>query len=209
MGTIALAHPVATGETMGGTRCPSRKRPRLGRLLRSAFGPVLAHVAVASSRREAAASHAYPSPRALGCDPAGAPGSTGTQKALQVLLVDDDVALRMLYRFNLEASGARVVEAEDGESALQLLAGELPDVVLLDVMMPGLDGWAVAERLRAEERTRWLPLIFITALAEDEARSRGLALGAVGYLVKPFNPTKLAAEVEAILATASEDRGSS
>lgn len=117
----------------------------------------------------------------------------------RVLLVDDDPALRMLYRFNLEASGVEVVEAEDGEAALEQLGHDLPDVVLLDVMMPGIDGWAVAERLAADERLRGVPLIFITAHASDEARARGLRLGAAGYLTKPFNPVLLADEIERIL----------
>jgi CheY-like chemotaxis protein len=117
----------------------------------------------------------------------------------RVLLVDDDAALRLLYRFNLEASGVEVVEVADGESALAWLAAELPDVVLLDVMMPGLDGWTVAARLAADLRMRNLPVIFITAVADDAARARGLALGAIGYLVKPFNPVTLADEIEKLL----------
>jgi CheY-like chemotaxis protein len=121
-------------------------------------------------------------------------------RSLHVLLVDDDPSLRLLCRFNLEASGMTVTEAEDGEAALRSLADELPDVVLLDVMMPRLDGWAVAERLRRDERTRAVPVVFITARAEDDARARGLALGAVGYLVKPFNPATLAEQIADLLA---------
>jgi two-component system cell cycle response regulator len=119
---------------------------------------------------------------------------------LRVLLVDDDAALRALYRFNLEASGVEVQEAADGESALNLLEGTLPDVVLLDVMMPGIDGWDVADRLAANPRTAHLPVIFITALADDEARARGASSGAIGYLTKPFNPVQLADEIESLLA---------
>jgi CheY-like chemotaxis protein len=125
--------------------------------------------------------------------------------SLRVLLVDDDPSLRTLYRFNLEASGMSVVEAPDGETALELLTGGLPDVVLLDVMMPGIDGWEVAVRLAAEPRTAKLPIIFITALADDEARARGLNSGAIGYLTKPFNPVRLAAEIESFLAAAGRD----
>jgi CheY-like chemotaxis protein len=123
-------------------------------------------------------------------------------RSRRVLLVDDDPALRMLYRFNLEASGVDVVEAEDGESALALLERDLPDVVLLDVMMPGIDGWTVAERLARDDRLRALPVIFVTARASDEARARGLRLGAAGYLTKPFNPVSLADEIERILERA-------
>ena len=119
----------------------------------------------------------------------------------RVLIVEDDPALRTLYRFNLEASGIAVDEAPDGETALRMLAeGELPDVVLLDVMMPGIDGWTVAERLAADERTAGLPIVFVTARAEDASRVRGLALGAAAYLTKPFNPVLLAEEVERAIA---------
>jgi CheY-like chemotaxis protein len=127
-------------------------------------------------------------------------------RSRRVLLVDDDPALRMLYRFNLEASGVDVVEAEDGESALALLQRDLPDVVLLDVMMPGIDGWTVAERLARDDRLRELPVIFITARASDEARARGLRLGAAGYLTKPFNPVLLADEIERILERARKGK---
>jgi two-component system alkaline phosphatase synthesis response regulator PhoP len=131
--------------------------------------------------------------------------TTAAVTTRRVLLVDDDPALRTLYRFNLEVSGMEVNEAADGESALAALAGELPDVVLLDVMMPGLDGWAVAEQIAADPRTRSLPVIFITARAEDDARRRGLELGAIGYLTKPFNPVSLADEIEKILRRQSLD----
>jgi two-component system phosphate regulon response regulator PhoB len=125
----------------------------------------------------------------------------------RVLLVDDDAALRVIYRFNLETDGVSVVEAADGETALARIdeQQELPDVVLLDVMMPGLDGWDVAARLRADPRTRDLPIIFVTARAEEEARRRGEALGASGYLVKPLNPAFLADEIDRLLAARDED----
>jgi CheY-like chemotaxis protein len=125
----------------------------------------------------------------------------------RVMLVDDDASLRMMYRFNLEASGVEVMEAGDGEAALELLQTELPDVILLDVMMPGIDGWEVAARLASDPRTRELPMIFITARADDAARSRGLGLGAAGYLTKPFNPVSLADEIERILDGADSQRG--
>jgi CheY-like chemotaxis protein len=123
----------------------------------------------------------------------------------RVLLVDDDAALRTLYRFNLEASGMEVVEAPDGESALERVRERLPDVVLLDVMMPGIDGWEVARRLASDPLTARVPIIFITALADDASREQGVNSGAIGYLVKPFNPVQLASEIEALLAAAADD----
>jgi CheY-like chemotaxis protein len=99
----------------------------------------------------------------------------------------------------------QVVEAADGESALKLLQGDLPDVVLLDVMMPGIDGWELAARLAADPHTSKLPVIFITALADDEARARGERSGAIGYLTKPFNPVLLAEEIESLLTRVADD----
>lgn len=140
-----------------------------------------------------------------GSEPETEAHSTAAERTLHVLLVDDDAPLRALYRFNLEASGMAVTEAEDGTAALELLEGALPDVVLLDVMMPGIDGWEVAARLAADPRTATLPVIFITALADDAARARGESSGAIGYLTKPFNPVQLADEVEALLAAAERE----
>jgi two-component system phosphate regulon response regulator PhoB len=143
---------------------------------------------------------AEPQQRALAQPPVSQPVDS-----LRILLVDDDASLRSLYRFNLEVSGMSVVEAADGETALKLLRDALPDVVLLDVMMPGIDGWEVAERIAVDPRTAKLPIIFITALADDEARARGSKSGAVGYLAKPFNPVRLADDVAALLAAAKRD----
>jgi two-component system, OmpR family, alkaline phosphatase synthesis response regulator PhoP len=120
----------------------------------------------------------------------------------RVLLIDDDDALRMLYRFNLEASGLTVLEAADGETALRLLSEDLPDVILLDVMMPGIDGWEVARRLADDARTCCLPVIFISARADDAALAQGRELGAVGYLTKPFNPVTLSEQIEDFVAAA-------
>jgi len=89
-----------------------------------------------------------------------------------------------------------VVEASDGPSGLEKARQERPDVVLLDVMMPGLDGWQVAEELLDDERTKGIPIIFLTARAEFRDRARGLDLGGVDYITKPFNPIELAPLVE-------------
>jgi two-component system, OmpR family, alkaline phosphatase synthesis response regulator PhoP len=117
----------------------------------------------------------------------------------KVLVVDDEAPIRLLCRVNLEAEGMDVLEAADGERGLELARAEKPDVVLLDVMMPGMDGWQVAERLVEDAETTDIPLVFLTARAELRDRARGLELGGVDYITKPFNPTELATVVEGLL----------
>jgi DNA-binding response OmpR family regulator len=117
----------------------------------------------------------------------------------RVLVVDDEPSIRLLCRVNLTAAGMEVVEAVDGNDALELARTEAPDIVLLDVMMPGIDGWKVAGELAADELTRDLPIVFLTARAERADRERGHDLGGVGYLLKPFDPVMLAALVETTL----------
>src|ERR1700704_1667709 len=92
-----------------------------------------------------------------------------------------------------------VIEASDGPTGLEQARENTPDVVLLDVMMPGLDGWRVAEELLADERTQDIPIIFLTARAEFRDRARGLDIGGVDYVTKPFNPLELAPLVEDLL----------
>ena len=113
-----------------------------------------------------------------------------------VLVVDDEAPIRLLCRVNLEAEGMTVLEAADGEQGLELARGQLPDVVLLDVMMPGRSGWEVAEELLADEETSEIPIIFLTARAEIRDRAKGIDLGGVDYVTKPFNPVELAPLVE-------------
>ena len=98
-----------------------------------------------------------------------------------------------------------MLEAADGNTGLDLARAEQPDVVLLDVMMPGLDGWRVAEELLEDDRTRGIPIIFLTARAEFRDRARGLDIGGVDYVTKPFNPLELASLVRDLLARI--DRG--
>ena len=119
---------------------------------------------------------------------------------VQVLVIDDEAPIRLLCRVNLEAEGLEVLEAADGTTGLDLARAEQPDVVLLDVMMPGLDGWRVAEELLEDDRTRGIPIIFLTARAEFRDRARGLDIGGVDYVTKPFNPVELAPLVRGLLA---------
>ena len=118
----------------------------------------------------------------------------------KVLVIDDEAPIRLLCRVNLEAEKMDVIEAPDGPTGLERAREQRPDVVLLDVMMPGLDGWRVAESLLDDERTSEIPIIFLTARAEFRDRARGLDIGGVDYVTKPFNPLELAPLVRELLA---------
>ena len=117
----------------------------------------------------------------------------------RVLVIDDEAPIRLLCRVNLEAEGMSVLEAADGPSGLEKARAEAPDVVLLDVMMPGLDGWRVAEDLLDDPRTAAIPIVFLTARAELRDRARGIDLGGIDYVTKPFNPVELAPLVRNLL----------
>jgi DNA-binding response OmpR family regulator len=117
----------------------------------------------------------------------------------RVLVIDDEAPIRLLCRVNLEAERMEVLEAADGPTGLDEAQEHQPDVILLDVMMPGLDGWRVAERLLDDERTNEIPIIFLTARAEFRDRARGLDIGGVDYVTKPFNPLDLAPLVRQLL----------
>ncbi|MDX6427090.1 MAG: hypothetical protein QOD52_2495 [Gaiellaceae bacterium] len=123
--------------------------------------------------------------------------------ATRVLVIDDEAPIRLLCRVNLEAEGMEVLEAADGPSGLETARAEIPDVILLDVMMPGLDGWRVAEELLDDERTQAIPIVFLTARAELRDRARGIDLGGVDYVTKPFNPVELAPLVRSLLTRVS------
>ena len=112
--------------------------------------------------------------------------------AARVLVVDDEAPIRLLCRVNLEAENMVVLEAGDGPTGLEAARRERPDVILLDVMMPGLDGWRVAEELLEDPATSNIPIVFLTARAELRDRARGLDLGGLDYVTKPFNPVELA-----------------
>jgi DNA-binding response OmpR family regulator len=116
-----------------------------------------------------------------------------------VLVIDDEAPIRLLCRVNLEAEGIDVMEAEDGPAGLEKARSGQPDVVLLDVMMPGLDGWRVAEELLDDSTTHDIPIIFLTARAEFRDRAKGLDIGGVDYVTKPFNPLELAPLVRELL----------
>jgi CheY-like chemotaxis protein len=118
-----------------------------------------------------------------------------------VLVVDDERAIRLLCRVNLVASGIDVLEASDGSEALAVTREQRPDLVLLDVMMPGgIDGWQVARELAQDDETRDIPVVFLTARADPADKRLGEQLGGVGYLVKPFDPVSIGEYVQDVLA---------
>jgi CheY-like chemotaxis protein len=129
----------------------------------------------------------------------GAGGGRREEAAPLVLVVDDERSIRTICRVNLEGDGLAVTEATDGAEALETVRRARPSLVLLDVMMPGVDGWGVAEQLAADDETREIPVVFLSARAADEDRLRAQELGAVGYVVKPFDPLKLAGLVREVL----------
>jgi two-component system, OmpR family, phosphate regulon response regulator PhoB len=118
---------------------------------------------------------------------------------LTVLVVEDERDIADLVRYHAEKAGMRVVHAADGGTALRLARAELPDVVILDLMLPGLDGLEVCRQLRREAATRRLPIIMLTARGEEVDRVVGLELGADDYVVKPFSPRELIARIRAVL----------
>ncbi|HXV57515.1 MAG TPA: response regulator [Gaiellaceae bacterium] len=117
----------------------------------------------------------------------------------RVLVIDDEAPIRLLCRVNLEAEGMAVSEAGDGPSGVDRARLDQPDLVLLDVMMPGLDGWRVAEMLLDDPVTREIPIVFLTARADIRDRARGMDAGGLDYITKPFNPVELAELVRGVL----------
>jgi two-component system phosphate regulon response regulator PhoB len=123
-----------------------------------------------------------------------------------ILVIDDEKDLIELVRYNLEREGFEVRGALDGETGLAKAMQELPDVVLVDLMLPGIDGLEVCRLLRAESRTAGIPLIMLTAKAAESDRVVGLELGADDYVTKPFSPRELTARVRALLRRTSPRR---
>ncbi|MCC2667564.1 MAG: Response regulator consisting of a CheY-like receiver domain and a winged-helix DNA-binding domain [Armatimonadetes bacterium] len=124
-----------------------------------------------------------------------------------ILTVDDEVNIRRLVEVNLQRAGYRVTTARDGVEALDSIRGERPDMVVLDVMMPRMDGFEVLKRLRLDAETAELPVIMLTAKAQDADIFRGWQSGADCYLTKPFNPTELLAFVRRVLEYKPEGAG--
>jgi two-component system alkaline phosphatase synthesis response regulator PhoP len=120
-----------------------------------------------------------------------------------VLVIDDEEDLIELVRYNLEKEGFHVIGAGDGESGLSKVASEKPDVIVIDLMLPGMDGLEVCRSLRAENGTSGIPIIMLTAKASESDRIVGLELGADDYVTKPFSPRELIARIKALLRRSS------
>ena len=108
-----------------------------------------------------------------------------------ILVVDDEPDVILLCRVNLEFEGYNVQEAHDGAEALQMMSQDPPDLILLDVMMPSMDGWQVLASMNSSPETSGIPVVMLTAKAQDRDQIRGLSGGAIDYVTKPFNPVAL------------------
>ncbi len=118
----------------------------------------------------------------------------------KIMLVEDDPDIQVVARMSLKAGGVgEVVVVNNGEECLARIGEAKPDLVLLDVMMPKLDGYETCRRLKADPGTRTIPVIFLTAKAQQFEMKHGLDLGAIGYLIKPFDPTTLPSQIRALL----------
>ncbi|HJT37127.1 MAG TPA: response regulator [Actinomycetota bacterium] len=129
-------------------------------------------------------------------------GSTSTPR---ILVVDDQPDIRLMCRVNLQLEGYEVIEAGDGEIGLEMVRTERPDLVLLDVMMPGLDGWQFMDAIKADDNTAKIPIVLLTARVQREDEIRGWLSGAADYLPKPFNPSTLTEVVRRTLMNQGDD----
>ena len=125
-----------------------------------------------------------------------------------ILVVDDETDILELIRYNLQKEGYRVTTVKTGEEGLRLARDSHPDVVVLDLMLPGLDGLSVCNRLKRQESTRTIPVVMLTAKAEDSDIVTGLELGADDYVTKPFSPKVLTARIRAVLRRSGESENS-
>jgi DNA-binding response OmpR family regulator len=126
--------------------------------------------------------------------------------AARVLVVDDDPMVTRLVRINLELEQFEVEEAWDGKTAMRMMRENPPDMLVLDIMMPQMDGWEILRMVREDEQLKELPVVVLTAKVQDEDIARGWRMGADGYIVKPFNPVILGEELRKVLEAGPEGR---
>jgi len=117
----------------------------------------------------------------------------------KILIVDDEANIRSLVRFNLEKEGYLILEAEDGNTGLALAKRERPDLIVLDLMLPGIDGLEVCRTLKSKKETYGISIIMLTAKTDEIDKILGLEMGADDYLTKPFSPRELTARIKAVL----------
>jgi CheY-like chemotaxis protein len=120
---------------------------------------------------------------------------------VKILVVEDDRSIQMVLELVFtRAAKCEVLTASDGPEGLAMIQQAKPDVVLLDLMLPGMDGFEICERVKADEATRHIPIIFLTAQPQPTAMARAMALGAAGYIVKPFDPIKIIDQINEALS---------
>lgn len=129
-----------------------------------------------------------------------------TERAASILLVEDNEDNRIVYSTILEHAGHRVIEATDGEAGVALARSERPDLILMDVSIPLLDGWEATRILKADPETRHIPIVALTAHALEEDRAKAREVGCDGYIAKPAEPRVVLAQVEEYLARAAAAR---
>lgn len=117
----------------------------------------------------------------------------------KALVVDDEQHIVELIQFNLESNGFNVVSSDNGEDAIMIAQNEMPDVIILDLMLPGIDGFEACKKIRSNEKTNKIPIIMLTAKGEETDKVLGLELGADDYLTKPFSVRELLARIKAVL----------
>lgn len=122
-----------------------------------------------------------------------------------ILVVDDEPSIIELLEFNLQKAGYHVLKAENGHEALQLVRTNKPDLIILDLMIPGIDGIEVCRRLKGQQETAGIPIIMLTARNEEVDKIVGLELGADDYMTKPFSPRELMARIKAVLRRSHKD----
>lgn len=118
---------------------------------------------------------------------------------MKILVVDDEIHIRTLLKITLEMVGYEVDMAADGQEALEIIGVQIPDLILLDIKMPILNGWQVCERVKTDEKTKHVPIIMVTAFGHKEARQRSLDLGADEFIPKPFETPVILETIKKLL----------
>ena len=131
-------------------------------------------------------------------------GLNEEQEALVVLVVDDEEDIRTVLRLTLTVAGYEVREAEDGERALESIHEDVPDLILVDVLMPGMDGFEVCRRVRDDSKTAHIPILMLSGKTDSLSRQEGMRAGATKYLTKPLAPAQLIQHVADALNNAAD-----